>query len=103
MALKLPYTQTDDRQFNQYQISLAQSLAPIITGPLAKTQLIKGTAILSTGTTIYHSLGYALTGWIITRKYGSGDVWDVQNTNTKPAESLLLVSSGNVTVDILVF
>jgi hypothetical protein len=52
---------------------------------------------------VNHTLGRQLAGWQIVRKRAQADIWDSQDSNTNPALTLLLNTSADVVVDILVF
>lgn len=104
MAIKLPYQQTNDRQLNTYQSALSAALQPI-TSNAAAAGIILSNVALVTGQTNVVPIGLTqpLVGWSIVRLRANATVWDSQDTNNTPSQTLLLNTTANVTVDILVF
>lgn len=103
MAIKLPYQQTQDRQLNQFQLSLASALQPITSNPAAAPVFLKNVQ-LSTGTNrITHLLDRTLQGWVVVRQRASATLYDIQDTNPNQNQTLLLVASAPVSVDLMVF
>lgn len=102
--IKLPYQQTDNRQLNQFQQSLQKQLQPIINTPQAKT-IILNSITLKSGSinNINHTLNRPLVGWYLVRLRGQAIVWDSQDSNTTPDQTLALNTSANVVADIAVF
>lgn len=104
MAITIPFQQTDDRQLNQFQQALRSALQPITSLPSSQsTILTKVTLTTGNPNTINTGLGYPLSGWYIIRQRAEASIWDTQDTNTNPSQTLLLNTSANVTVDIVVF
>lgn len=60
---------------------------------------------LLTGATneVNHGLGRPPLGWIIIRKRGQADVWDLQDSNINKSRLLSLACSTNVIIDLWVF
>lgn len=53
---------------------------------------------------IAHNLGRHLNGWVVVRLRGSApSIYDTQDSNPSPHLLLWLVTSADITVDILVF
>lgn len=94
--------QTTDRLLNQIQDNIGKTTSDLIGVPLNNGILLQDVDLVSGNNTIYTTLPGALTGWIITRKSANVDIYDNQSTNTNTA-TLILNSSGSVTVDIFVF
>lgn len=90
-------------------LNLIQNNIDSAIGDLASNQFISGIIIkeveLIAGqdNIINHKLGKKPIGWLLVRKRGLGDVYDLQDTNSTPNLTLILRTSVNVTVDIRVF
>lgn len=93
----------EDRKISMIQDNLANAINPLLSLPLSSSNLIPGVELESGNNTINHGLGRNLIGWIITRKDANEDIFDNQDSNTTPALTLILNSSGDVRVDIIVF
>ena len=95
--------QSNIREFNQYQNMMSQALDPIVRNPLNYGSFLKSVS-LAVGTTIIpHGLTRDLQGWIIVRKRAASDIWDSQDLNKTPSQTLVLNASAAVVVDIFVY
>lgn len=104
MALSLPYQQTADRQFNQYQQALKAALAPFTSTPMSSPSLLTSITLKAgSNNVIPHGLNRPLVGWQIVRIRSQATVWDSQDSNTDKAQTLILNTSANVVVDLVVF
>ncbi len=76
----------------------------IAQNPLLESNFIED-IVITTGTprSIEHKLGKELTGFLVHRINADANVWDSQSTNSFPGRTLILNSSANVTVSIIVF
>lgn len=100
-----PFTKliTHDPDLNKVQDTLVRTLNPVFNTPILGGNLIQG-AILKTGfNAINHKLGRTLVGWIIVRQRAAASIYDDQDFNTVPAQTLILVTDAPVTVDIYCF
>lgn len=95
--------QTDDRNVNQLQQSIAQALKPLLSNPATQGLLLPGVSLSSGSTTVNHGLNAKLQGWIIVGQSGLATVYDQQAENTNADKTLALVSSAAVTVTLYVF
>lgn len=104
MSVTIPYQQTADRQLNQFQQALRSALQPITSLPTSSSTILTNIALV-TGqvNTINTGLGYPLSGWYIIRQRAQAVIWDSQDSNTNPNNTLILNTSANVTVDIIIF
>jgi hypothetical protein len=102
--IKIPYQQTEDRQFNQFQQALGASLMPILSNPIAACIILQN-VILTTGSVnqVPIMIGRTLQGWFIVRQNAQANIWDSQATETSPTEFLALNTTANVTVNIAIF
>jgi hypothetical protein len=86
---------------------LHTNLNQIFTSLLSKVQLnsilLTNVQLVAGSNQFPHTLGKKLTGWSIVRQRASSSIYDAQDTQSNPQTYLTLVSSANVTVDILVF
>jgi hypothetical protein len=109
MAIKLPILQGTDPVFNRYQTQLQGTLAPVTNNPAAVAQqvMVNGSlnVTLTAGApnTIPVGLSAPLQGWIITRIKSQATIWDSQDTNSTPSQTLILNTSANTVVQLMVF
>lgn len=103
MGITIPYQQTDDRQLNQFQQALRSALQPITSLPTSQSSILTNVSLASGATTVNHGLNRALSGWYPIRVRAQATIWDSQDTNTNPTQTLLLNSSAAVVVDLVVF
>lgn len=95
-------TRTDDNDLRQVQDAVNFvfqdiSSKTILDGRVITDVLVNGSKLIN------HLLGRKLQGYLIISKDANADVWDSQSTNTTPAVSLILNSSGPVKVNLWVF
>lgn len=84
--------------------SWSKDLDPLLASPIATPTILKSVSLITgQANTINHLLGKVLTGWIIIRSRAQATVWDTQDTNQLPDKTLVLRTSANVTVDLMVF
>lgn len=106
--------QTTDPTINRIQDNITTATRPIaslVANPASTPNLLTQVQLLaSPGTSsgyneVKHMLGKALTGWQVVRWHGGwAQVYDQQDNNIlSPTSLLYLVTSANVTIDILVF
>ncbi len=96
-------TQVDDRALMAMQDSIAENLNPLLRLPLNNMNLLQGVDLVSGANVIDHKLGRKLLGWFYTRSDAGVTIYDAQSTNATPALTLVLMSSGTVKVDLIVF
>lgn len=78
-------------------------LNPIIKNPMNQMSILKSISLVTGTNVINHKLGRPLQGWIPTRVRAAATFYDQQDTNETPDLTLILVSSGNVVIDLSVF
>lgn len=103
MSVTVPYQQTESRQFNQFQQSLKTALQPITSNPQSLSVTLKQVSLVAGSNTIPHTLNRNLQGWYIVRIRSSATIYDTQDTNPAPSQTLILVASANAVVDIVVY
>ena len=93
------------RVVNQLQSNIEQSFLPLINNKLQNDSLILTNIELTAGqaNVIDHKLGRKLTGWHVIRLRSNAIVYDDQDNNSLPGLNLILHTSANTTVDLLVF
>lgn len=114
MAIKLPLLKAQDPVFDRYQTLLQGALAPITNNASnASVQVIitdssgvqtpNISLVAGSVNTIPIGLSQALQGWYITRIKGNAIVWDSQDSNTTPSQTLLLNTSADVVIQLQVY
>lgn len=103
MAINIPYQQTKDRQLNQFQKTLASALTPLTSFPTCGSVLLTKVSLVTGTNTIPTQLNTNLQGWYVVRLRANVQIWDSQDSNTSPSQTLILNASGPVVVDLVVF
>jgi hypothetical protein len=102
--MQLPKFGTSDKSLALLQTQWAQFLNPIISLPmLQQNTLTKVTLTAGVTNNINHMLGRELVGWMITRKRASATIYDTQDSNNAPQNTLQLITDNDVVVDLVVF
>lgn len=99
----LPQFQSEDKDFTLMQNAWARILNPIVDNSLSFSLVLTNVALKTGSNTINHTLARRLTGWVLVRQRGAASVYDTQDSNNIPDKTLVLVSSANISVDLLVF
>lgn len=114
MSVKLPLLNAMDPVMNRYQTQLQGALAPITNSPSAVAQQVMVqdssgnmtpniTLVAGTSNVIPVGLPSPLQGWIVTRIKGQAILWDSQDSNSTPSQTLILNTSSNVVIQLLVY
>lgn len=85
------------------QTTWAQQLDPIIANPIVNGLILKNVSLVTGTNVINHKLSRPLVGWEPIRIRASATFYDLQDSNQTPSLTLVLVSSANVVVDLMVF
>jgi hypothetical protein len=93
----------EDETQNRIQDNTKKAVAQINSNVLTSGTILNSIALKSGSNTINHKLGKTLTGWFIVRQRASATIYDQQDSNKTPTQTLSLNSSADVTVDIYVF
>lgn len=91
------------RSINMFQENVVNATNFLLSQALAASNLIEDIDLVSGDNTINHGLGRNLRGWFLTRKDADESVYDAQADNPLPNLTLTLVSTGDVTVSLIVF
>lgn len=100
---KVSQLNIQDRVINQLQSNIINRLNQILGLSILNGNYLPDVALASGDNTINHGLQRNLIGWMIYRKSAAVNIYDKQNTNDSPETTLILNSSGAVTVSIYVF
>lgn len=85
------------------QSSWATQLNPLLENPILKGSILSNVKLEIGTNEVPHKLNRKLTGWIIIRKRGASDIYDLQDQEIRPTQFLKLNSSASCQVDIYVF
>lgn len=78
-------------------------LNPLLASPLATPVILPNVVVKTGANVINHRLGRLLQGYIVILNSAAASFFDSQSTNPSPALTLILNSSADTTVSILVF
>lgn len=101
----IPLVQTPDRQVNQLQQNIVQTVNQILKCPIISgAQIIAKQSLKAGDNTIAHGLSRTLQGWLVVRYRGGwAEIFDKQDTNGNRGSTLILNASADVVVDLYVF
>ena len=92
------------RIINQIQSNIDASFLPLTSNlQNDSTQLVSISLKASKTNIISHTLNRKLSGWKVVRLRGEATIWDTQDANDNPKQTLLLHTSADVVVDLEVF
>lgn len=94
---------TKEEIVNRIQDNTAKTVSQINQSTFSGGTILSGQELSSGDNTINHKLGKNLTGWFIVRQRGSASIYDKQDDNKTPSQTLVLNASADVSVDIFVF
>lgn len=94
---------TQDELQNRIQDNTKKAVNQLSSNSLTSGNTLTSIALTAGDNTINHKLGKALTGWFIVRLRGASTIYDKQDSNKTPEQTLVLNSSAGVTVDLYVF
>lgn len=103
MIQSIPKVQTTDRILNQIQENLIKGIFRILQTPMIGGKTLKSVSLNAGTNTINHGLGYALSGWFVTRIRAQSAIYDEQDSNQSPDKTLVLNSQNACTVDLYVW
>lgn len=95
--------QTPDRQFQQFQQNLVTSLMPVTANAFTQGVILPKVSLKVGATTIPTTLNRTLQGYVVVRQRAQANIWDSQDSNSSPSQTLILNSTAAVVVDLMVF
>lgn len=101
--MALPVFATAVRELSMLQTSWASQLNPLLADPFLQGVLLSSVSLASGTNTINTTLGRAPKGWVLTRVRANATIYDTQDSNKNPSQTLLLTASAPVVVDLYVF
>lgn len=101
--MSLPIYKTDSKDLSLLQTTWAKQIDPVINFPPNKGIILKNVLLTTGSNVVNHQLGRKLQGWVIVRQRALASIYDTQDLNQMPDLTLLLTSSTNVNIDLLVF
>jgi hypothetical protein len=91
-------------EIQKLQDHMAESLSRLLAQPDVPKLLLENVALNEvTATDVPHGLGRSITRYLVCRRSAAAEVYDQQDDNPTPAQTLRLLSSQPVRVDLLVF
>ena len=94
---------TDDSVVEVLQDNAEPLMRKIQDAFLLEGALLKKETITTTASDIPHGLGRAPIGFVVVRRRGNEQVWDLQDDNRNASRTLRLIASGSVEIDLWVF
>lgn len=85
------------------QNSWSSHLNPLLAAPINNGLILKSLPLQNGLTVVNHKLDRKLQGWVVIRKRASAEIYDAQDSNQTPQQTLILISDATVVVDLLVF
>lgn len=99
-----PRVQTGDRNFDQAQSNTVTKLNQIAAIPILSGQILSKVSLSAGANAPNTNLNRALIGWFPIRFHGAwAQIYDTQDSNQNPTQTLQLVASAPVVVDLWVF
>jgi hypothetical protein len=95
--------QTPNRQFQQFQQNLVTSLKPVTSNPISQGVILPKVSLIAGATTVPTTLNRTLQGYLVIRQRAQAAIWDSQDSNSNPSQTLILNSTAAVVVDLMVF
>jgi hypothetical protein len=99
----LPQFNSNDKDFQMMQNRWASILNPIINNPVNRSSILSSISLIAGSNVINHLLSRKLQGWSIVRINAASTIYDAQDSNQNPDQTLVLVSSAPCVVSIEVF
>jgi hypothetical protein len=99
----VPNIQSSDQAANLQQSYTSTAISNLGSSPIVDGSILPSIALKSGSNSVSHKLGRKLNGWLIVRQRAAATVYDNQDNNQTPAQTLTLQASADVTVDLYVF
>lgn len=95
---------TPFRDLQLMQTSWSAQLNPLLALPLSSGQILSNVSLVTGSTNfINHKLSRKLQGWFVVRQRALASIYDAQDSNQNPVQTLALITSADVSVDLFVF
>lgn len=94
---------TNDQELSLIQEYLGSAIRDLQKQYLSDTHILTNVKLISGTNTISHTLQRKLIGWFIVRQRSAATFYDLQDSNDMQDKTLVINSSANVSVDIMVF
>lgn len=101
--MTLPIFISGNRDMVMMQTKWSAIIDPVLNFPVNNGIILQDVVLTTGDNTINHKLGRDLQGWFITRLRAAATIFDKQDANSFPQLTLVLNTSANVTVDMVVF
>jgi len=98
--MRLPYIQSESREFSMLQTQWSQMINPVLSLPQNSGVMLKAVELFTGTNIINHRLGRKPQGWMITDINGPATIYRSFPFNDL---TLTLNSSANATVNLYVF
>ncbi len=93
-----------DKDIMAIQDNIDFVLKSILSNVILNSLVLKNVALTSgAANDVSHKLSQTLTGWLVIRNRANAVVWDNQDTNVNAKRTLILQTSADTVVDLLVF
>ncbi len=99
----LPQFQNDDRDFQLMQSRWASIINPVVNNPLNNASILADVQLVAGTNIINHLLSRKLQGWSVVRINAAATIYDAQDSNTTPNQTLVLISSAPCKISLEVF
>lgn len=103
MSKAVPLVYPQDLQTTQLQTNILNAIKPLLKNAVLSGNLVTSQALAVGKTSVQHGLNRSPLGWMIVRQRSAANVYDVQDANSAPSQTLDLFSDAAVTVDVYVF
>jgi hypothetical protein len=90
-------------EINRLQDNVADGFNRVVTSAILDYTIIRNVALKIGDNVVNHQLSRNPIGWIVIRKRGPGNFYDKQDSNTIPAQNIVINSDSAVTVDFYFF
>lgn len=85
------------------QYRWASQIDPLLAQPQNQGLIIRQVPLINGHTVVNHLLDRKLQGWVLTRQRAAANIYDAQDSNQTPQQTLILISDQAVVVDLWVF
>jgi len=95
--------QTKDKDLNQLQQNISQSVNPLISNPITQGNYVMNQSLAIGPNTINHGLGYGMTGYSVISTNAASQFSDNLIAVPNPQKSFILTSSAVCQVNLYCF